>query len=599
MTAHRSTVTRGLLWRWVGWFGLCNAALFALVGVRYLLVFGWPEGALAMLYVVAVFVSHFVVLGVVPLLVCLTPIIVFWPRQRALLVTGVLIASVCLSLMVLDTNVFVQNRFHLSALSVALFDTATWLLTGLIWVALLGLEAMLAGHVWGFVSRRRQRYGGRVAALVVGAALTGHGIHIWADATAYSPVTSFTRFLPVYFPMKAKRRLAALGWVDPAVVEQQRLLRGARTPGGGQLRYPLKPLDCAADAAELPNILIVLVDALRPDRISPQTTPTIAAFRDRAQQFTQHYSGGNSSRMGLFSMFYGVPSTYWQTFYDLQRQPVLLEQLATSGYQLQAFSSVGFGSPSQIDRTVFAGLGPAARQVPEADHGYADTNAAITVQFDDWLRSRGTTAPYFGFLYYDPGNFATQTAPVTVSATALSAKESAYMQGIAGVDANIATVLTAVEAQHEPRDTLIVIASDHGYEFDELGLGYVGHASNYGPWQLRSTLLIDWPERVPAVFTHRSAHQDLPATLLSEVLGCANPPADYSSGSNLFAQESWRWLIAGSYTSHAIVQPEQTVVTYPGGLIELLGPDYRPDPALELDAALMQEAMLEMRRFYK
>ena len=96
------------------------------------------------------------------------------------------------------------------------------------------------------------------------------------------------------------------------------------------------------------------------------------------------------------------------------------------------------------------------------------------------------------------------------------------------------------------RETLVIIASDHGYEFDELGLGNIGHGSNYGPWQLRSTLLMRWPGRKPQVYTHRSAHQDLPGTLLQEVFGCANPVSDYSSGGNLFDGKSWDWIIAGS-----------------------------------------------------
>jgi hypothetical protein len=57
--------------------------------------------------------------------------------------------------------------------------------------------------------------------------------------------------------------------------------------------------------------------------------------------------------------------------------------------------------------------------------------------------------------------------------------------------------------------------------------------------------------------------------------------------------------MAGSYSSHAIITPDKIIVTYPGGLIELLGPDYRPAPGLELDAGIIEEAMLEMRRFYR
>lgn len=592
--------TRGLLIRWAAWFGIVNAALFAVVGVRYLLIFGWPQGPLATAYVALAYIAQFAVLGYIPLVLLGLLLALVWPRKGVVVAAGVLAGSLGLSLMMLDTNVFEQYRFHLSALSVALFDTSTWVLTAVIFIALLGFQAMLAGTVWNFVAKKRARKGGWLALALVLVWCGGQGIHIWADATAYTQVTSFTRFMPLYFPMKAKRRLASLGWVDPAEVEKRRMLRQANAPDSGQLRYPLSPLNCSADAANTPNIVIVLVDALRPDRIDPANMPMTAAFADEALQFTDHYSGGNSSRMGFFSMFYGLPSTYWQSFYDLQRQPVLLEQMQERGYEIRAFSSVGFGSPAQIDRTVFAGV-PLADRVTVEKRGEVNNNVLVTDNVVNWLQQRDADPrPYFGFAYYDPGSFAVyrdDVLPDDLGEAALT--DYQYTRNMADVDAEIGRVLAAIDETDNGRETLVIVTSDHGYEFDELGLGYVGHASNYAEYQLRSTLLMRWPGRDAQTYAHRSAHQDVPATLLQELFGCINPAEDYSSGRNLFSGESWEWMMAGSYTSHAIIEPGQIVVTYPGGLIELLGSDYRPDSALELNAGLMQDAMLEMRRFYK
>ncbi len=592
-------VTRGLLIRWSAWFGILNAGLFALIGVRYLLIFGWPDDALAALYVALAYIGQFAVLGYLPLALLGCLVALLWPRKAVLLSLGVVAGSFGLSLMVLDTNVFEQYRFHLSALSVALFDTSTWVLTGVVFLALLGFQAMLAGSVWKFVTARRARRGGWLAAALILVWCGGQGIHIWADATAHTAVTGFTRFMPLYFPLKAKRRLAKLGWVDPAEVEKQRLLRRANAPDSGQLRYPLAPMQCSTDTA-LPNIAVIVIDALRPDRIDAQRTPALAAFAAEAQQFTDHYSGGNSSRMGFFSLFYGLPSTYWQSFYDLQRPPVLMQQLDAHGYEVMAFSAVGFGSPAQIDRTLFAATPPTSRRTP-GEHTYGSDNSAITVLWEQWLTQRADPArPWFGLLYYDPGKFAVgQPAGFPAEWSEARKLEAGYMARLGANDREIAAVLATLDAVDNDRDTLVIITSDHGYEFDELGLGYLGHASNYGEWQLRATLLMRWPGREPRIFRHRSAHQDVPATLLEEVFGCSNPPSDYSSGSNLFAGKEWEWMIAGSYTSHAIVEPGQLVVSYPGGLIELLGKDYRPDAALELHPAVMQEAMSEMRRFFK
>jgi membrane-anchored protein YejM (alkaline phosphatase superfamily) len=353
-----------------------------------------------------------------------------------------------------------------------------------------------------------------------------------------------------------------------------------------------------ASGQALPNILVVLIDALRPDKILPEHTPRIHRFAQEGQNFTNHYSGGNSSRMGLFSFFYGIPSTYWQAFYDMQRQPVLIELMLSKGYEVAAFSSVGFGSPAQIDRTVFAAVGPESKWVAEGEK--SGRNHEITELWQQWLGSRAdTTQPFFSFLYYDPGSIAARVSAATVSGDELAERYAAYLQGIAAVDGEVDTVLQALDAYRTERETIVIITSDHGYEFDELGLGYIGHASNFGPYQLRSALMIDWPGMQPRNYSHRSAHQDVPVTLLQRAFDCGNPATDYSSGQNLFAGRSWEWIMAGSYSSHAIVEPDKIVVTYPGGLIELLDANYRPAPGLELDAERMQEAMLEMRRFYK
>jgi membrane-anchored protein YejM (alkaline phosphatase superfamily) len=128
---------------------------------------------------------------------------------------------------------------------------------------------MLAGNVWQRVATSRGGKGIWLAVVLILCWCGGQGTHIWADATAYVPVLSFTRYLPVYFPIKAKRRLSQLGLVDHEVVERERLLRKASAPDSGQLRYPLQPLACSASKATLPNILFVVIDALR-QTISPE-----------------------------------------------------------------------------------------------------------------------------------------------------------------------------------------------------------------------------------------------------------------------------------------------------------------------------------------
>jgi len=337
---------------------------------------------------------------------------------------------------------------------------------------------------------------------------------------------------------------------------------------------------------------------MRRDQLTPELTPRILDFAKDSLDFQNHYSGGNSSRMGYFSMFYGLPSTYWQAFYNSQQQPVLMEQVLENDFAMFLSSAVGFGSPSQIDRTVFSGVKGGLTGTPGDND--AEKNAAVSVEWQEWLGSYNQSRPFFSFLYFDPGSSGDSTGSFDDAGLSKAEKVRAgYLRSMQFIDVEVGKVLDALQASGRADNTIVVLASDHGYEFDENDLGYIGHASNFSRWQLVSNLMIRWPGKNAEIIEHRTAHQDLPATLLEEVFACENPASDYSSGSSLFSGESWDWIIAGSYNAHAIVQPDRFVVTYPGGLMEVLGEDYRPRKGLGVDGDVTQDVMKEMRRFYK
>jgi membrane-anchored protein YejM (alkaline phosphatase superfamily) len=174
-----------------------------------------------------------------------------------------------------------------------------------------------------------------------------------------------------------------------------------------------------------------------------------------------------------------------------------------------------------------------------------------------------------------------------------------YRHGLRQTDLELAEVFSSLQAAGHADDTIVLVMGDHGYEFNEFGLGYYGHASNYGRFQLRTPLYIRWPGRAPRVWTHRTSHLELPATLLTELFGCGNAPRDYSIGRDLFTGRSWDWILAGSYHSHAIVEPGRVIVTEPGGLLQVLGPDLQPARDDRLDPARIEASLLEMRRFYR
>ncbi|MDP6674587.1 MAG: DUF3413 domain-containing protein [Gammaproteobacteria bacterium] len=597
---------RRRLLRWIGWFGVINAGLFALVAQRYLWLYHFPGDGIGIVYAVLTFVGHLTLLAVVPMFIVLLPFVIVLRARRLVMALGVVIAACGLSLLFLDTNVFAEHRFHLGALTASLFEVSTWVFSGILLVIFLAFEAMLAGIVWqNFALADGPRRGRILAVVLLGCWFASQAIHIWGDAVGHTPVTQFTRFMPLYYPIHAKRDLARLGWVDPEMARRQRMLRGSLEAADGQLNYPLKPLKCTAANDDLPNIIIILIDALRPDAIDPKLTPTLATFRADAMYFNQQYSGGNSSRMGLFSMFYGLPSTYWQAFYDLQRAPVLMDEIKARPYDVGLFSAVGFGSPTLIDRTAFAGWPDLTEK--RHDMAVTDRNKIITTDWLRWLEQRTHDRPFFGLVYYDPPmkDVALEPGEPLPMDDRFTHNEKArtlwrqYRLAIRMLDSEVQVVLNSLRERNLLDDTIVIVTSDHGYEFDDNGIGHYGHASNFSTVQLRATLMMHWPGKSAGAIDYRTTHHDLPVTLLQEVFGCENPPSDYSVGRNLFSGQSWDWMMAGSYTSHAIVEPGRVIVSHPGGFVEVLGSDYRPVQDKTLNVQLIQDSLEAQRRYLK
>ena len=593
--------TRRALLRWLAWFTAANVGCLALVGLRYLWLYDWPPTAVGIAYPFVALLGQAALLAFLGVLLPAGVMLAVWPDWRPVVALAVLAAATTLTLVVLDTNVFAEYRYHLDPLIAALFEPATWLTVGLQLLILIVFETLLARSLsrW-LVGGRGRGAGAWVAGGLVTCWIAAQAVHIWADGVAYVPVTQFTRYLPLYHPLHGKRLLAKLGLIDPVRVQERSDLEGLDTAAAaGQLRYPLSPVSCRP-ASSL-NLMVILIDALRPDVVNPGLTPTLVDLARESLVFHNHWSGGNSSRMGIFSMLYGLPSTYWQTFDGVQQPPVLIDELLRQGYTFVLSSAAGFGSPAQLDRTCFAGV----RGLPPTREAEGtEKNRGVTRDWLQWLEEPHAPGPFFAFLYYDPPLQCMAPAgrePLALddrypNAGALAGRWRQYRLAARFVDAEVAKVIASLRSRGLWDRTVVIVTSDHGYEFDDAGAGYVGHATAFTPYQLRAPLIVHWPGRPPQEFTHRTSHLDLAPTLLGEVLGCTTDPGAYSIGRSLLAGEDWPWLIAGGYNGYAIVTPDSIVVSQ-YGLVEILGPDYRPPG--HLDARVVRDAMGAMRRFYR
>jgi membrane-anchored protein YejM (alkaline phosphatase superfamily) len=84
------------------------------------------------------------------------------------------------------------------------------------------------------------------------------------------------------------------------------------------LNYPLAPLDVDSSVRP-PNIVWLVAESLRYDMLDPKIMPRLWDFSQQALRLEQHYSGGNLTQMGVFSMFYGLYGNYWFPMHSARR----------------------------------------------------------------------------------------------------------------------------------------------------------------------------------------------------------------------------------------------------------------------------------------
>ena len=596
---------RRRLLRWANRFALVNAALLALVGLRYLWYYFALTPSPAWLYAIVAFMGHVAMLAYIPFVLVLVPVTMLIPRPPVVLSFGVFLASAVLSFLVLDSLVFAENRYHLSVLTATLLAPQTWAFVTVYFLVGAAIETMLAAWLWKRTAlsstRRIEVY---LPLALGGCLLASHLVHWWAEAHYYVPVTAFTRYLPLYFPYRDAGDLARLGLLDRHQAREQGLVAALARPPDGVLNYPRAPLRCEARSPML-NVLLVVIDAMRADALTPAVAPRVSELAGGALRFDRHYSGGNSSRAGMFSLFYGLPATYWDAFADFARPPVMMDMFRQNRYQLGLFaSSPVYRGAVGLDRTVLARIPNLRLETSSIHPGSSGRDRTLTDEWYEWLNGRDPSRPFFGFLYYnaavaiEPPDDYPAPVPVPPGATKQARLYVRYLTAVHYVDSLVGNVLDDLGRRKLLENTVVIVTSDHGMEFDESGQGFTGHGTAFSKHQMHTPLVMRWPGKAPGRVGRRTSHNDVAPTLLGGLFGCTNPPADYASGQDLFGDGQWEWLIAASYADYALIEPERVTIVYPAGY-EVRDGEYRLVRHPTIPRDVVRAALHEMSRFYR
>ncbi len=269
-----------------------------------------------------------------------------------------------------------------------------------------------------------------------------------------------------------------------------------------------------------PNLVLVVVDALRADRISPygaaaQGSPELARWAAQGIVFEHVLAQSSWTKTSMASLL----TSRWPRGHGVldpddglgDAARTVAEVLHEGGWRTYAVQSNGwleeaFGFEQGFERYLFPRGGGSeaehSRSWPHADNVYREAERLIDAQDPE--------QPFFLYLHFmDVHEYA---APADVARPRAGA-EGEYAAAIAWVDEVLARLRERLERRGLLSRSVLVLASDHGEAFGENGA--FGHARNVFTPVLRVPLLLRLPFAVtPTRVATQVRNLDVAPTLL-------------------------------------------------------------------------------------
>ncbi|MFI4962716.1 MAG: DUF3413 domain-containing protein [Legionellales bacterium] len=630
-----ATINTKRLLRFIGWFFLMNSLVFWVIGYGYLknivqsdalfknsiANFSSISGEMLILFFALVnYLSYLMLLAFIPALMVWI-IALFVPNKRFIFSLSILIASLSLLLFFADRILFSLFKFHLNLILLQmiskgqffdLFDFSSQEVLHLIALTsfIILFELALALIVWKkIIVPKRFLVGQTIALIWLGTFLFSYCTLVLSIAMSINLFSQQTPNLPLY------NQLMSLLIPDKHAAEVLYLYSEEHYAqphfSNNTMQYPIKPLRCTKPKNP-PNIILLMIDSLRFDSLTAQYMPNAVALGKTSWQSNQNLSGGNATQPGLFALFYSLPPSYWTATLEQKIPPVFMRLLTEYGYGMKILWSSEWTNPP-FDKTLYLGLNDMHHPIPQGlDVG--DNDRHTTQQAIQFLLNKHTKKPFFLNLFYDAAHgycrgqsYPTLYKPAIEACSRIGLSNQTdpkpyhnrYLNAVHFVDEELGKVLKVLEQQGYFSNSVIIITSDHGQEFNDNKLNYWEHASNFTKAQMQVPLIIHWPNQKPHTINYLTSNYDLIPTLLKRLFNCQNPTSDYSIGADLLQkQPRLPFILAGSYSNRGIIEPDRITTLSASGPIVITDTQALPMPEAIPRTTPIKKALELMRRYY-
>lgn len=548
---------------------LFNIVLSMLIATRYVIANPWPNTGLGQFYLLVSWIGHFGYIGFVFFLLTIFPLTFLFSNQHILRPLAVLIASTIVTLLLVDTQFYQLLKFHITPqFGELLFKknhaNISWAFLFIAIPSILFLEILFSAKAWRIQHKRQQPLVGKgLAFLFVICFLITHTAHIWADANFYSPITAQKSNFPLSYPMTARTFLAKHGWLDLDAFKQKE--KSLSEQNYEHIVYPLSPIR-VIPKDEKPNILLIVFKGLRNDIINDATTPNLTHFSAQHLNFSHHIAGDNNTDNSLFSLFFGLPGQYAKDMLHEKHSPLLIDELQRQDYIVSAFSS-NQGNTDYLKSGIFSGVRGKKGVIHQSS-----TDAGIIDLWGNWLTKQDSERPWFSLISLNaPGNLFVpekEHGPyqpelksfdpfVTMDDQKNLLLINRYKNSAFFADQSFGQLMDHLYRSGTFDNTIVIVTSDHGFEFNESKRNSWGAGNNYSQPQLAVPMIISWPGMSAKQFSQVTTHVDLAPTILQKALGVQTKPDAYTTGQSLFEPASRSWILVGGNAQYVIFSDDE------------------------------------------
>jgi membrane-anchored protein YejM (alkaline phosphatase superfamily) len=465
-------------------FGL-SWPITTILALIYFRSFIFPESAIGWVYYLLTTVGFFGLLHCVGYFVLYYPVVAAFPSYYLSRLWSLFIVSVLNVFVFLDGYVFSQYRFYLNKFAINVMSNK-------------GSEALLGSGVVAFIA---------VLLLIGAISFWIQGNRIWQTMQRRFSVPTKNWYVVLIIACVIASQVILFKSTDKAV-ELRRvsmlfpqnlpyMIKGNVSPdaaksasmsvlsGGSHVNYPVAPLTCFGRFNR--NVFLFVVEGLNEQDISEFKTPMLYHALVHGMAYNDHYSGSSDGPNGLFSLLYGLPSTYMYSMLGDAKNSIFLSEFRKRKYEMSFHSTVGASNPV----------------IPLIKANFEQEEIDLTSSNEDYWKN---TLPALG-----EADLPVPVLSLNYYPVAPSERDAAILRADAQIQEAVMTILR----RGYLKDSVIIITGAQG------DLNYNAQLAVENSF--RVPLLVIGPGRKSGTVDHMTSHYDVMPTVMQDYWGCKNP----------------------------------------------------------------------------